>query len=488
MGSKLFTVDDYPTGLFLNNAWIPGEGEPLRFTSSADGELLDIPPLHTATVSDIDKAVSYAQAAFTGEWSTYSGEKRGILLHKLADLIMEHAEELAYFESRCSGIPVSFVRRGIPSMASVFRYYAGWADKYKGDYFPPTDGFYKIVEHEPIGVCAGITAWNASLLFLAWKSAPALATGNTIIIKPSEKSPLGTLAVGYLVSKAGFPPGVLQIVVGEGLTGHLLSSHMKIAKVSFTGSTTTGRKIQDAATKSNLKRVTLELGGKSPGVVFDDADMQKTLFWCTFGITGNTGQVCAATSRLFVQETIAEQFVNSLKQSFQAIAEGMGGDPLNPATTYGPVIDKIQYDRVSEFIETAKHDLAPAVGGEVYSGKGYYIPPTIFLNPPEDANIYREEVFGPVLCIKTFKTEAEAIQLANDTDYGLAGSVYTQDLKRALRVSRAIRAGTVGVNCASVVGPQVPMGGFKLSGVGREMGEYALRHYTEPKSIWISAA
>ncbi|OGE54627.1 hypothetical protein PENARI_c005G06481 [Penicillium arizonense] len=373
-------------------------------------------------------------------------------------------------------------------MASVFRYYAGWADKYKGDFFPPTDGFYKIVEHEPIGVCAGITAWNASLQFLAWKSAPALATGNTIILKPSEKSPLGTLVVGYLISKAGFPPGVVQIVVGGGPTGHLLSSHMNIQKVSFTGSTVTGRKIQDAATKSNLKRVTLELGGKSPGIVFDDADMEKTLFWCTFGITGNTGQVCAATSRLFVHESIAEEFVSALKTRFKAIAAGMGGDPLDSDTTYGPIIDEMQYQRVCEFVEEAKADLSPEVGGDSYAGSGYFVAPTIFLNPPDNAKIYREEVFGPVLCVKTFKTEDEALTLANDTDYGLAGSVYTQDLKRALRVSRAIRGGTVGVNCASVVGPQVPMGGFKLSGVGREMGEYALRHYTEPKSIWISAA
>ncbi|KAJ5924920.1 hypothetical protein N7454_007559, partial [Penicillium verhagenii] len=465
--------------------WVQGKGESLSFKSSKDGEIIDLPPLHVATTEDIDQAVSNAQQAFTGEWSKHTGEKRGILLHKLADLILEHADELAYFESLCSGIPISFVKRGVSSMASVFRYYAGWADKYKGDFFPPTDGFYKIVEHEPIGVCAGITAWNASLLFLAWKSAPALATGNSIIIKPSEKSPLGTLAFGNLIIKAGFPPGVLQIVLGGGPTGHLLSSHMGIQKVSFTGSTATGRKVQDAATKSNLKRVTLELGGKSPAIVFEDADIEKTLFWCTFGITGNTGQVCAATSRLFVQESIAEQFVKSLKDRFQTIASGMGDDPLDPATTYGPIIDESQHQRVSQFIQEAKDEMTPVVGGDDYTGKGYFVPPTIFLNPHDDAKIYREEVFGPVLCIKTFKTEDEALLLANDTDYGLAGSVYTQDLKRALRVSRAIRGGTVGVNCTSVVGPQVPMGGFKLSGIGREMGEYALRHYTEPKSIWI---
>jgi aldehyde dehydrogenase (NAD+) len=363
--------------------------------------------------------------------------------------------------------------------------YAGWADKYKGDFFPPTDGFYKIVEHVPVGVCAGITAWNASLHFVAWKTAPALATGNTIILKPSEKSPLGTLAFGYLISKAGFPPGVFQVVVGGAEAGHLLSSHMNIQKISFTGSTAAGRKVQEAATKSNLKRVTLELGGKSPGLVFGDADMEKALFWCTFGITGNTGQVCAATSRLFVHDSIAEEFVDALKTRFKQIAAGLGGDPLNLDTSYGPIIDKAQYDRVNSFIQEGNQQTKPVVGGEEYKGKGYYVAPTIFLNPPDDASVYREEIFGPVLCIRTFKTEEEAIQLANDTDYGLAGSVYTQDLKRALRISRAIRGGTIGVNCTAVVGPQVPMGGFKLSGVGREMGEYALRHYTEPKSIWI---
>lgn len=313
-----------------------------------------------------------------------------------------------YFDVRkpCNG-DVSASRTLLTHRLFFMTDYAGWADKITGDMYPADDGFYKIVRHEPLGVCAGITAWNGSLHFLAWKAAPALACGNTVIIKPSEKSPLGTLAAGYLIKAAGFPPGVFQILTGGSEIGAHLSAHMGIQKISFTGSCSTGKKIQEAATKSNLKRVTLELGGKSPGIVFKDADLDTALFWSVLGITVNTGQVCAATSRLLVDESI------------------------------------------------------------------------------DDDPVYREEVFGSVLCVKTFKTEEEAIGMGNDTDFGLTGSIYTENLKRALRTSGKLRAGTVAINCAAVVGPQVPMGGFGASGVGRELGEYALRHYTEPKSIWI---
>lgn len=260
---------------------------------------------------------------------------------------------------------------------------------------------------------------------------------------------------------------------------------MGIAKISFTGSTMTGRKIQDAATKSNLKRVTLELGGKSPAIVFDDCDIQKALFWCVLGITVNTGQVCAATSRVYVQETIAEKFIGLMKEKFEGIAKTLGADPQELSTQYGPLVDKIQFEKVSKLIEDGKACSKTTFGGEKHDDEGYYVAPTMFVDPPEDSAIYKEEIFGPVLCARTFKTEEEAIKLANDTHYGLAGSVYTQDVNRALRVSSKIRGGTIGVNCAAILGNQVPMGGFGSSGVGRELGEYALRQYTEPKSIWI---
>ncbi|KAL6229378.1 hypothetical protein BDW75DRAFT_235257 [Aspergillus navahoensis] len=483
--AKLIDTSQSPAGLFLNNEWVQGGGDVLQFKSAKNGKDLDGPALHSANAADVDVAVANARRALNGPWGRFTGEQRGIALNKLADLIIEHTEEIAYFESICSGAPISFLVQSMPNVAAVYRYYAGWADKYQGDYFPPEDGFYKLVEQTPLGVCAGVTAWNGSLFFLAWKSAPALATGNTVIIKPSEKSPFGTLATAKLISQAGFPPGAFQILPGGGDVGAVLASHMDIDKISFTGSTATGRKIQEAATNSNLKRVTLELGGKSPAVVFDDANLERSLFWCTLGITTNSGQVCVASSRLFVQSGIAEKFIEGLKERFKAIAAGLGADPLNKETLYGPLVDDLQYQRVSKYIQDAKKLVSPLVGGGEYAGDGYYVEPTIFLDPPDEARIYREEIFGPVLCIKTFETEAEAVSLANDTEYGLAGSVFTQDIERALRVSRAIRGGTIGINCTSVVGPQVPTGGFRISGIGRELGEYALRHYTEPKSIWI---
>lgn len=298
---------------------------------------------------------------------------------------------------------------------------------------------------------------------------------------------MGTLACAYLITAAGFPPGVLQILAGSGPVGAALASHPDIAKISFTGSTATGRKIQDAATKSNMKRVTLELGGKSPALVFEDADIPTALFWCTMGITVNTGQVCAATSRLFVQENIAPKFLEQLRENFEAFGKGLGADPQDPSTTYGPLVDKIQFDNVQKFIQDAKESSGASLltGGQKYEGKGFYVSPTVFVNPDTNSDIYRKEVFGPVLCVKTFKTEEEAVELANDSTYGLAGAVFTKDIARALRVTTAVRSGTLCVNCALMVGPQVPTGGFGESGYGRELGEYALRHYTEPKTIWI---
>lgn len=260
---------------------------------------------------------------------------------------------------------------------------------------------------------------------------------------------------------------------------------MKVAKISFTGSTATGRKIQAAATNSNLKRVTLELGGKSAAIVFDDTDFETAIFWSVMGITINSGQVCAASSRLYVQDSIMDSFMARLKAAFEGITASLGSDPQAPTTTYGPVVDQIQYDKVTQLIEEGKRVARPLTGGIKHDKAGHYVAPTIFVNPPKDSAIYKEEVFGPVLCARSFKTEEEALSMANDSQYGLAGSVFTRDLSRALRVSSAIEAGTVGINCALMVGPQVPMGGMKMSGAGRELGEYALRHYTEPKTIWI---
>jgi aldehyde dehydrogenase (NAD+) len=474
----------------------------------------------------VDTAVAAANRAFKfGEWATTTGTQRASYLNKLADLIDKNGQALAYFESLASGRPFSMILRGdIPRVADVFRCtfcfllsdlncryligllfwvdYAGWADKIRGDSYPPDDGFYKIVEHKPLGVCAAVTAWNGSLHFLAWKAAPALALGNTVIVKPSEKSPLGSLAFGHLIRDAGFPPGVFNIIVGkthsnnyyafvtnicqgDGSVGQALSSHMDIHKISFTGSLATGKKVQIAATESNLKRVTLELGGKSPAIVFEDADLETAILWSIRGITANSGQICAATSRLFVHEKIADIFITRLQDAFKAIAAALGADPQEPTTTYGPLVDRTQYEKVLEYIRDGKNSADMVVGDQENAGNGYYVSPTIFKNVDQNSNLYREEIFGPVLCVETFKDEAEVLKMANDTEYGLAGSIYTQNISRAIRIWRQVDSGTICINCAAMVGPQVPTGGFKSSGVGRELGEYALRHYSEPRTIWI---
>jgi acyl-CoA reductase-like NAD-dependent aldehyde dehydrogenase len=322
-------------------------------------------------------------------------------------------------------------------------------------------------------------------MFCSWKSGPALAAGNTVIIKPSEKSFLGTLAIASQVKAAGFPPGVFQVLIGDGNIGALLSSHMDIDKVSFTGSTATGRRIQEAATKSNLKRVTLELGGKGPALVFDDADLDKALFWVTLGITVNTGQVCAATSRLLVQKSIADSFLDKVKAGLGAMSQALGGDPQDVSTHYGPVVDAQQFQKVTDYIQEGKKRTKVLTGGQKYEKKGYYIAPTVFLDPEPDEKIWTEEIFGPVLCVKTFETEEEAIKLANDTQYGLSSAIFTTNIARALRIASSVRTGTVNVNCNLMVGNQAPMGGFGLSGVGRELGEYGLAQYTETKTIWV---
>ncbi|KIW23060.1 uncharacterized protein PV07_11292 [Cladophialophora immunda] len=476
-------VSDVTAGKTVGRIWTGGSGEKLKFLNPKNELDLEV-SLCSASEEDLEQAVACATEAFeSGPWSSFTSAKRGQCIRKLADLMNDHVVEIAYFESVVSGKPITDVERDVRMSAEVLQC---WADKIKGDVYPADDGFYKIITQEPLGVCAGITAWNGSLHFLAWKAGPALACGNTCIIKPSEKSPFGTLAVGYLVEAAGFPAGVLQILPGDGKIGACLASHMKVAKVSFTGSTITGRKIQEAATKSNMKRVTLELGGKSPMIIFDDCDLEKAMFWAVAGITVGTGQVCAATSRILIQDSIRDEFISKLKARFESIT--LGQDPQDGRSSYGPIIDKFQYDRVRGYIEAGKQSGATVLAGsEDYPGKGYYVPPTIFLNPPEDAVIYREEIFGPVLCVTTFGTEQEALQKANDTHYGLSGAVFTKDLNRALRVSSKVKAGTVCVNCAIMIGPQAPNGGFKQSGYGRELGEYALRHYTEPKTTFISS-
>jgi aldehyde dehydrogenase (NAD+)/retinal dehydrogenase len=348
-------------------------------------------------------------------------------------------------------------------------------------------GFVKLVRHEPLGVCCAINPFNAPLATLFLKAAPALATGNVLIVKPSEKTPLGTLAVAPLFIKAGFPPGVLQVITGAGSTGALLAEHMRIRKVSFTGSVATGKRIQVAAAQSNLKRVTLELGGKSPAVVFEDANLENAVTWTANSILVRSGQLCVAPSRVYVQKSIADQFISEYKKRMEAAVNDLG-DPQDPAVKMGPMVDQSQLERVKEMVERGKSEAELVVGGNQYGETGCFMEPTVFLNPKDDAEIYRKEIFGPVSVIKTFETEEEVLRLANDTEFGLMAGVFTRDITRALRMSSGIEAGVVGVNCVSLQNMQAPFGGKKQSGIGREFGEYALRLFTEPKTVLINMA
>jgi aldehyde dehydrogenase (NAD+)/retinal dehydrogenase len=345
----------------------------------------------------------------------------------------------------------------------------------------------KLVRHEPLGVCAAINPFNAPVATLFLKAAPALATGNVIIVKPSEKTPLGSLAVASLFEKAGFPPGVIQILTGPGSTGALLAEHMRIRKVSFTGSIATGKKIQVAAARSNLKRVTLELGGKSPAIVFEDANIENALTWTINAILTRSGQLCVAASRVYIQKSIAHQFIQEYKKRMEAAAKDLG-DPQDPGVRLGPMVDQSQLERVKKMVERGKSEAELVVGGFQHGETGCYMEPTVFLNPKEDAEIYRSEVFGPVSIIKTFETEEEVLKLANDTEFGLMSGVFTRDITRALRMSSLLETGVVGVNCVSIQNLQAPFGGKKQSGIGREFGEYALRLFTEPKTILINMA
>lgn len=348
-------------------------------------------------------------------------------------------------------------------------------------------GFVKFVRHEPLGVCAAINPFNAPLATFFLKVAPALATGNVIIVKPSEKTPLGSLAAASLFDKAGFPPGVVQVITGHGSTGALLAKHMRIRKVSFTGSVTTGKKIQVAAAQSNLKRVTLELGGKSPAIIFEDANLENALTWTVNAILTRSGQLCVAASRVYVQKSIANKFIEEYSKRMKAAVDDFG-DPQDPAVKLGPLVDKSQLERVKEMVERGRSEAELVVGGIQYGKTGCYMEPTVFLNPKDDAEIYRNEIFGPVGIIKTFETEEQVLKMANDTEFGLMSGVFTRDITRALRVSSALESGVVGVNCVSLQSLQAPFGGKKQSGTGREFGEYALRSFTEPKTVLINMA
>ncbi|KAF7911775.1 uncharacterized protein EAE98_011890 [Botrytis deweyae] len=472
-----------PTGLFINNEWVKGvDGKTFEVINPATEEV--ITSVHEATEKDVDIAVAAARKAYEGEWSKVTPEGRGKLLVKLAELVEKNADLLAAVESLDNGKAISMAKGDVAAVAGCLRYYGGWADKIEGKVIDTDPEYFTYTKQEPIGVCGQIIPWNFPLLMWSWKIGPAVATGNTVVLKTAEQTPLSALVAANLIKEAGFPPGVVNIISGFGkIAGAAIASHMDVDKVAFTGSTVVGRQIMKAAAGSNLKKVTLELGGKSPNIVFNDADIENAISWVNFGIFFNHGQTCCAGSRVYVQDGIYDKFVESFKA--RAIANKVG-DPFHHETFQGPQVSQLQYDRIMGYIDEGKKSGATVVtGGERHGDKGYFIQPTIFSDVTEDMKIMQEEIFGPVCSIAKFSTEEEIIKIGNGSNYGLASAVHTQNLNTALRVSNALKAGTVWVNCYNMLHHQVPFGGYKESGIGRELGEAALSNYTQTKSVRI---
>ncbi|HUO31516.1 MAG TPA: aldehyde dehydrogenase family protein [Bryobacteraceae bacterium] len=473
------------TKLLINNRWIASQsGKTFPTINPSTGE--EICQIAEADAADVNKAVSAARTAFEiGPWRKLPASERGRLLHRLADLIERHADELARLESLDNGKPVTVARAvDVPATVACYRYFAGWADKIQGKTIPIDGEFFCYTRHEPVGVVGQIIPWNFPMLMQAWKLAPALATGNTVVMKPAEQTPLTALRIGELIVEAGFPEGVVNLLPGYGPTaGAAIANHMDVDKVAFTGSTEVGHLIMEAAAKSNLKRVTLELGGKSPNIIFADTDLDDAVEGAHFGLFFNHGQCCCAGSRVFVEQPIYDRFV---EKSSERARKRTVGDPFDPKTEQGPQVDEAQFDKVMGYIESGRREGANLVcGGERVGEKGYFVQPTVFADVQDEMQIAREEIFGPVMSIIPFKRIDEVVERANRTTYGLAAAVWTRDIQKAHAVANSVRAGTVWVNCYNVLDTRAPFGGFKQSGIGRELGEYGLQQYTEVKTVTV---
>ena len=467
-----------------------------EFVNAVDGATIDVLNPHDASTlarvaeakaADVDRAVDAAQAAFP-KWSRLAAAERGRLLLKLADRIEDKADELARVETLDTGHPIRDARHiDVARTAACFRYFGGMADKLQGSVVPVEAGFLNYVLREPIGVVGQIVPWNFPLMFTSWKMGPALAAGNSVVLKPSEITPLSTLKIAELMAEVGFPAGVVNIVPGYGATaGQRLAEHPRVGKIAFTGSTATGRRIVEAS-KGNLKRVQLELGGKGANIIFEDANLDAAVNGSAWAIFHNQGQACIAGSRIIIHEKVAEAFL----EKFLALARSIRiGNPLDAATEMGPLTSAQHRDRVLAYVEIAQQQ-----GGEVLSGgrapaaqelaAGYYIEPTVVQARPAD-RVAQEEVFGPFVTVTRFSTDAEALAIANGTEYGLGSGLWTRDLQRAHRFARDIRAGMCWINSYKRVNPGSPFGGVGQSGYGREMGFEAMHDYTEAKSVWVN--
>ncbi|MEV7892473.1 aldehyde dehydrogenase family protein [Streptomyces sp. NPDC002817] len=474
------------TKLFIGGEFVDGaDGTTIDVYDPHDGSLLA--QVAEARAVDVDRAVDAATKAFE-TWRHWSGEQRGRLLLKLADAIEEHAEELALLETRDTGHPIRDTRvLDVPRTAATFRYFGGMADKMQGSVIPVERGFLDYVVREPIGVVGQIVPWNFPLMFTSWKMGPALAAGNTVVLKPSELTPLSTLRVAELMAEVGFPPGVVNIVTGYGATsGARIVEHPGIGKVSFTGSTAVGQGIARGAADT-LKRVHLELGGKGANIVYSDADLDAAVQGSAFAIFHNQGQACIAGSRLILHESIADEFLDRFTRLARSVRLG---DPKEPTTQMGPLTSAMHRDRVLTYMDAARADGDEILtGGKAPEGPefadGCYLEPTVIAADPAH-RVAREEVFGPVVAVHRFRTDEEALHLANAIEYGLGGGLWTRDLSRAHKVARELRSGMVWVNSYKRVNPGSPFGGVGRSGYGREMGFEAMHEYTEAKAVWIN--
>jgi acyl-CoA reductase-like NAD-dependent aldehyde dehydrogenase len=475
-----------PGKILINNEWCEAEsGKRFDvFNPATEEKLTDVAE---GDAADANRAVKAARQAFeNGPWKKMSARERGRIINRIAILLDKHKEEFAQLETLNNGKPISETRNAdLPLAIECFEYYAGLADKIHGDTIPVNGNFFNYTLREPAGVVGQIIPWNFPLLMAAWKLGPALATGCTVVLKPAEQTPLTALKLGELLMEAGLPAGVVNIVPGYGPTaGAAIATHPEVDKVAFTGSTEVGKTVMRLASNSNLKRVSLELGGKAPNIVFADCDIEAAVNGAMRGIFFNQGEVCCAGSRLFLEEKIHDQFLSQLKTRVEKMVIG---NPLDPKTQMGAQVSKEQFNKILGYIEQGQKEGAKLVtGGSPAHPKGYFIKPTVLEGVNNQMTVAREEIFGPVVCAIPFKNQDDLHRQANDTVYGLSAGIWTRDIGKAHRLAKEIKAGTIWVNCYNCFDAASPFGGFKQSGFGRELGKYALELYTQVKSVWVS--